>query len=1317
MSSQPLDGLALGRASVNEPVAAPAFPAHRGRLFRKYLLHILSLVTIALLASGAIGVYFSYQENRSALASLQREKAIAAASRIEQYITGIQQQLKYAALPQLGAAEVELRRIEFLKLLRQVPEITDIAQLSSTGREQVLVSRLGMDSMNSGKDRSQEAAFRGVKRGQTWFGPVYFRKETEPYLTIALRSNSDEVTVADVNLKFIWDVVSRIKIGEKGKAYVVDGNGFLVADPDIGLVLRKTNLGGLPHVIAATDASKSDEPAMVSMDLAGTAMLTSVAFIDPLGWRVFVEQPVSEVYAKLNASILRTGLLLLAGLVLSALGALALARGMVRPIRTLDEGAQRIGAGDLERQIDVRTGDELEGLAAQFNRMTAQLRESYAGLERKVDERTRELQSSLEQQTAISEILRVISSSPTDVQPVLQAVAERAAHLCDAPYARIMLVEGGVLRPASEYSSQPVPVASAVPLDRTSVTGRAVTDLKTVHLADIAPIIDSEFPGAKVNFERLGMRTALAVPLMREGGAYGAIFLYRTEPRLFSPDQVALVETFAQQAAIAIDNVRLFNETREALEQQQASAEVLRVISSSVADTAPVFQRIAESCRRLFDGSVVGINLVGEDGLIHVGHYDGPNQEAFRKLFPSPLSRDSSTGLAILERRVVHYPDVMNGPDVPEYTRRSSAATGERSLLFAPMLWEGRGIGAIVVARRTVRPFSDKEIALLKTFADQAVIAIQNARLFNETKEALEQQTAIAEILRVISSSPTDVQPVLDAIAERAARFCDASAASMYLTEGNVLRHLASKGPSPDPVRHIEALPIDRNSISGRALLEHRTIQVEDMLAIAGEYPLSFDLAHRLGHRTVVVLPLYREGQPVGTILLRRQEVRPFNEREIGLLQTFGDQAAIALENVRLFNETKEALEQQRASGEVLAAISSSIADTTPVFERILASCERLFAGKVGQINVIEDDGMVHMAAYNGGNREEVAKHFPFPLDASSATGVAIATRTVLHYPDIEVDASVPARARAGWSTEGLRAVIVAPMMWEGTGVGAVFVGREHPGAYSDKDIALLRTFADQAAIAIQNARLFREIQDKSRQLEIANKHKSEFLANMSHELRTPLNAIIGFSEVLLERLFGDLNDKQQDYLQDIHSSGRHLLNLINDILDLSKVEAGRMELELSTFDLPSAISNAMSLIRERAQRHEIALSVDLDPQLGEIVADERKLKQILLNLLSNAVKFTPDGGRIEVGARGGEREISISVHDTGIGIAAADQEAVFEEFRQVGRNYTSKQEGTGLGLALTRRFVELHGGTIHVESELGKGATFTFKLPRAPSA
>jgi signal transduction histidine kinase len=288
-------------------------------------------------------------------------------------------------------------------------------------------------------------------------------------------------------------------------------------------------------------------------------------------------------------------------------------------------------------------------------------------------------------------------------------------------------------------------------------------------------------------------------------------------------------------------------------------------------------------------------------------------------------------------------------------------------------------------------------------------------------------------------------------------------------------------------------------------------------------------------------------------------------------------------------------------------------------------------------------------------------------------------------------------------------------MMREGRPIGAISVLRLEAGAFSDKEIALLQTFSDQAVIAIENVRLFNEIQEKSRQLEVANRHKSEFLANMSHELRTPLNAIIGFSEVLLERLFGDLNEKQADYLNDIHSSGKHLLSLINDILDLSKIEAGRMELEVSTFEVAPALSNAITLVRERAQRHAILLGHQVDAKLVEIVADERKFKQILVNLLSNAVKFTPDGGRVDVIARRENGSAVIEVRDTGIGIAPVDQATVFEEFRQVGGDYTRKHEGTGLGLTLTRKFVELHGGRIWLESEPGKGSTFTFTIPLRP--
>jgi signal transduction histidine kinase/HAMP domain-containing protein len=1288
--------------------------AHRGRLFRKYLLLILTLVTGALLTSGAISVYFSYQEIKTALSNLQREKAIAAASRIEQYIRQIEQQLAYAALPQLDAADVELRRIEFLKLLRQAPEVTDIAQLDAAGREQIAVSRLGMDTVNSGKDRSQEPAFRDARRGKPWFGPVYFRKETEPYMTIAIRSGGDAgpVTVAEVNLKFIWDVVSRIQIGDKGKAYVVDRNGFLIADPDIGLVLRKTDLSNLPHVKAAQGVQVPGAAAILSKDLAGTDVLTSVATIEPLAWSVFVEQPVTEVYAKLYSSVIRTGLLLLVGLVISALGALALARGMVRPIRVLDEGARRIGDGDLDQKIDIHTGDELEALADQFNRMTGQLSESYAGLERKVDERTRELQSSLEQQTAISEILRVISSSPTDVTPVLRAVAERAAHLCQTPFARVFLIDGDVLRPRADLfpADAPGKAPGPVPLSRTSMVGRATLDRATIHVEDVLPLLDTEFRDARPNVELTGQRASLAVPLMREGGAYGAILLYRIEPRPFSADQISVVETFARQAAIAIDNVRLFNETKEGLEQQTAISDILRVISSSPTDVKPVLDTIADRAVNLCGAAAASIHLTDGNVLRHVAS-SGETAEEAAATAVLPVIRESISGRAVLEHKTIHVHDVLSEASEYPFGAEISRRFGNRTLLVTPLYREGLPFGAILLRRREVRPFSEREIALLKTFGDQAAIAIENVRLFNETKEALDQQRASGEVLSAISNSIADTTPVFETILNSCERLFAGKMAVIDLVGDDGLVHLgAYHGPNKEEVKGVYPHTVEPTSATGTAIASRGVVHFPDLDRVPVTARRAFET---FGIKAAIGAPMLWEGKGIGAIWVAREHAGTFSDKDIALLKTFADQAVIAIQNARLVNETKEALDQQRASGEVLAAISSSIADTSPVFERILTSCERLFAGKVIAIEVVDATGTLHIEAFRG-PEEQVQRQYivgPVAADASISAN-AILTRTVQHVPDIAHGKGVPSRSKAAYLDIDVRSAIVAPMLWENDGIGCISVGRENAGPFSEKDIALLRTFADQAVIAIQNARLFHEIQDKSRQLEVANQHKSEFLANMSHELRTPLNAIIGFSEVLLERLFGDLNEKQDDYLKDIHSSGRHLLNLINDILDLSKVEAGRMELDLSTFDLPTAIANAMTLIRERAQRHGIAMGQDVAAGLGNVVADERKFKQILLNLLSNAVKFTPDGGRIDVNARSTGDNIVIAVHDTGIGIAPGDQEAVFEEFRQVGRNYTSKQEGTGLGLALTRRFVELHGGRISVESRPGEGSTFTFTLP-----
>jgi len=412
--------------------------------------------------------------------------------------------------------------------------------------------------------------------------------------------------------------------------------------------------------------------------------------------------------------------------------------------------------------------------------------------------------------------------------------------------------------------------------------------------------------------------------------------------------------------------------------------------------------------------------------------------------------------------------------------------------------------------------------------------------------------------------------------------------------------------------------------------------------------------------------------------------------------------------------ELKEALEHQRASASILGIIASSVKDTQPVFDAIAKAGASVIRNARLQLFLLRGDQLHHVGGtgLSDEQRERLRAFYPAPLAQLGNTGKAILEKRIVHVPDVESDPNRNEFLRAISESTGLKALLVVPMIREGEAIGCITTSFTEPGSFSETQIALLKAFADQAVIAIQNAELFREIQEKSSQLEIANRHKSEFLANMSHELRTPLNAVIGFSEVLGEKYFGELTPKQEEYVRDIHGSGKHLLSLINDILDLSKIEAGRMELELAEFDMPAALQNALTLVRERAQRHGIALELKTDPALGAFRADERKFKQIMLNLLSNAVKFTPEGGRVGVSAQLNGQGVEIAVTDSGLGIAVADQEAIFEEFRQVGSDYTKKAEGTGLGLALTRRFVELHGGTIRVASAPGRGATFTFTLP-----
>jgi len=1123
----------------------------RSSIYRKYVVLVVALVGGALLVSGLASMYRTYVETRASLLALEREHAVAASIQIENFVESIVRQVNWLPLfPVAPTAKPLDRKFDYIKLLKEVKEITEATYVDSQGREEVRESRIGMSSYGSGKDLSNEPWFKAASAGRTYFGEVIYRKQTEPYMAIAApieRRYGGGVTMVDVNLKFMGEVIRSIHVGKTGFAYVVDRLGRLIAHPDISLVLQKTDLSSLPQVKAALSQSGTADASLQrageARDLSGKSVLSAYARIDSLGWTVFVEQSVEEAYQPLYASLMRTGGLLAAGLLLSMIAGFVFARRMVEPIRALQEGADAIGAGDLGKRIAVRTGDELEALGERFNEMAGKLSASYAGLERKVEERTHELQNALERQTATSEVLRAISGSPTDTAPVFDTILNRVVGLGEADSAVLFLYDGDVLRATAgvnlvvelfeKLRDNPPRPATWNP------TLLAALERRTVHSTDVL-----DFPG----FRSLTggemtrddpWRTVLAVPLMREGMLVGVIAVWRKDVRPFTDTQVELVSTFADQAVIAIENVRLFNETKEALEQQTATAEILRAISASPSDVAPVFETILDSASRLCDGPLAAVFRY-EHGLVHlVAHRNWTPSviEEMKKDYPAPPSLKLMSGRTILSGQLQHQEDAYADP---EYDHNVAVAGGWRRMVGVPIKRGNRVLGAIAFGWPTAGKSPERQVRLLETFAEQAAIAIENVRLFNETKEALERQTATAEILQVISGSPTDVQPVFDSIARRAVQLCDSLFANLFRYDGEQLHFVASHNVIPQQLEIMKGrypMPADLSQVSGRVVLRNTIVRMEDALADA-----TYD--HRFA--------------------------------EVG-----------------------------------------------------------------------------------------------------------------------------------GW-----RRMLGVPMVREGRILGAIVVGWREAGPISTTHEALLKTFADQAAIAIENVRLFHEIDEKSRQLEIANKHKSDFLANMSHELRTPLNAIIGFSEVLIEKMFGEVNEKQLDYLHDIHASGRHLLSLINDILDLSKIEAGRMELDVSDVSVPDTLSSAMTLVRERAQNHAIELALDVDPKIDVIQADERKVKQVVLNLLSNAVKFTPDGGSIAVRATLDTDHVAVAVRDTGIGIAPEDQDAVFEEFKQVGRDYTKKAEGTGLGLALTRRIVELHGGRIWLESTPGEGSTFTFTLP-----
>jgi two-component system NtrC family sensor kinase len=971
-----------------------------------------------------------------------------------------------------------------------------------------------------------------------------------------------------------------------------------------------------------------------------------------------------------------------------------------------------------------------------------------------------ELRAARDRQAAGAEILRTIAGAPGDAERSLQRIAEITERLFGASSVSLLIADGERWGRTIRVGAGSERIATAIPLAHVAITsqfmpGAVYLENRQVHVPDTDdPAAMARWPGL-APARTAGTRTMSGTPLRREGRAIGALIVHRDRPVPFTEDELALLQSFADQAAIATENARLFNETQEALARQTATSEILRVISQSPTDVQPVFDAIVLTATRLFRRDLAFILECDATTYWPVATA-GPEE-----LRPPPDLRavaiDTDANFpsrVIVTGKNLHLPD-WSAVELPDYERMVHETLGINSALYLPLLREGKCIGLLGIAGKQAGIFGESEIALAESFRDQALIAIENTRLFNETREALERQTATADILKVIASSPNDVQPVFEAIAASAKRLLGGFSATVVRFVGDALHLVAFTPTNATADQALQAsfpMPLavfsSFNLVRGGQTVQFTDTELEDVPRVNRE------IARLRGYRSMVFTPLMSNGTPIGMISVTRKEPGSFSTHYVQLLQTFADQAVIAIENVRLFNETKEALERQTATADILKVIASSPSDVQPVFEAIAERSKRLVDALSTTVFRLVD-GVMHLRAFTPTNPEADATLkaiFPVPL-LSFSWGEAIARGEIFRVIDTEQE--IPA-IRDLARLRGFRSMLFVPLLRDRTPIGVIAVTRVEPGPYVEHHVQLLQTFADQAVIAIENARLFDEVQARTRELSqsldelrtaqdrLVQTEKlaslGQLTAGIAHEIKNPLNFVNNFSALSAE-LTDELNDVLKsatlagnireevdeltgllkDNLEKVVQHGKRADSIVKNMLLHSREGSG----EHRPADINALLEESLNLAyhgaRAEKPQFNVTLQRDFDEAAGTIEVFPQEITRVFLNLISNGF-YAVTRRKMEIGHSGFDPIVSattrnlghaveIRIRDNGTGIPAEVKEKMFNPF------FTTKPagEGTGLGLSMSHDIiVKQHGGRIEVETEPGRFTEFTIVLPRA---